>query len=135
MSSFRRASHEPVNVFQVGETFLFKQYFDEDAVFGRMKQYYNGQEYRFEVSPDELEAVRTFLADHGYGLVVVDAIEEFVVIVQKYTDHPENIFRESVAKRSVDGYNAFLMTDQAAVEQAVKEGATRLTETNLANPF
>lgn len=135
MTSFRRASHEPVNAFEVGGTYLFKQYFENEDVFDRLKQYYNGEKYRFEVPPDDFDAVRKFLADHGYGLVVADAIEEFVVVVQKYTNHPENIFRDSVANRSVDGYNGFLMTDQTAVEQAVDEGATRLSETDLANPF
>lgn len=135
MSSFHRASHKPVNVFEVDGTYLFKQYFEEDAVFNRLKRHYNGQKYRFEVSPDDLNAVRKFLAEHDYGLVVVDAVNEFVVVVPKYTDHPENIFRDSVAKRSVDDYNAFLITDQPAVDQVVHEGATRLTETNLANPF
>lgn len=135
MAAFRRASHEPVNVFAVDGRYLFKQFFEEDEVFGQLSHYYNGQKYRFEVPPDEFEAVRTFLADHGYGLVVADVVEEFTVVVRKYTDHPNNIFKNSVAKQSIDDYNCFLMTDQSAVEQAVQEGATRLTETDLANPF
>lgn len=85
--------------------------------------------------PDEFEAIRSFLADYGYGLVVVTAIDEVVVMVEKYTAHPENIFKQSVIQRSVDGYNCFLLTDQAAVEQATREHATRLTETDLSHPF
>jgi hypothetical protein len=84
---------------------------------------------------DVFEGLWSFLAEHGYGLVVVDAIEEFAVVVKKYTQHPEAIFKGSVIHRSVDGYNAFLMTDQAAVDRAVREGAIRLTNTDLGNPF
>jgi hypothetical protein len=135
MAAFRRAGQEQVNVFEVDETYLFKHYFDGDEVFDRLKQYYNNQQYRFEVPPDEFEDLQSFLAEYGYGLVVVDVIEEFVVVVEKYTTHPENIFKASVIHRSVDGYNCFLMTDQAAVEQATREHAARLTETELHQPF
>jgi hypothetical protein len=131
MAAFRRAGNEQVNIFEVDETYLFKQYFDGDEVFDRLKQYYNNQHYRFEVPPDGFEELRSFLTVHGYGLVVVDAIEEFVIVVEKYTTHPENIFKQSVLQRSVDGYNCFLMTDQVAVEQSVPDEATRLTETDL----
>ena len=135
MAAFRRAGNEQVNVFKVDEMYLFKQYFDGEEVFDRVKQYYNNQHYRFEVPPDDFETLRSFLTEHGYGLVVVDTIEEFVIVVEKYTSHPENIFKQSVIQRSVDGYDCFLMTDQVAVEQAVSEKAARLTETDLENPF
>ena len=135
MAAFSRAGDEQVNVFEVNEMYLFKQYFDSEKVFDRLKQYYNNQHYRFEVPPDDFEELRSFLTEHGYGLVVVDAIEEFVVVVEQYTAHPENIFKQSVMQRSVDGYNCFLMTGQVAVEQAMHDGAPRLTETDLSNPF
>lgn len=135
MAGFRRAGDERVNAFEVDETYLFRHYFEGEDVFDRLKGYYNNQQYRFEVPSEELDEVRSFLADHGYGLVVVDVLEAFVVVVRKYTRHPDNIFKESVIQRSVDGYNCFLMTDQDAVERAVEEGATRLGETGLENPF
>ncbi|WP_331232318.1 hypothetical protein [Natronorarus salvus] len=135
MSEFRRAGHEQVNVFSIDDFYLFKHYFDGEEVFARLKGYYNNQQYRFEVPSEEFEAIRSFLADHGYGLVVVDVIEAFVVVVKQYTAHPNNIFKASVIHRAADGYNCFLMTDQKAVEEAVQEGAIRLTNTDLRNPF
>jgi hypothetical protein len=135
MAEFRRASHEQVNVFEVDDIYLFKHYFDNEEVFDRLKQYYNNQQYRFEVPPDEFEDLHSFLEEHCYGLVVVDVLEAFVVVVKVYTAHPDNIFKASVIQRTVDGYNCFLLTDQMAVEQAVQNGATRLTETNVPNPF
>jgi hypothetical protein len=114
---------------------LFKHYFDGKEVFVRLKRYYNNQQYRFEVPSGEFEAIRSFLAEHGYGLVVVDAIEAFVEVVKQYTKHPNNFFNASVLQRAADGYNYFLMTDQKAVEDAVHEGAIRLTNTDLQNPF
>jgi len=135
MADFRRASQEQVNVFEVDEVYLFKHYFESDEVFDRLKRYYNDQQYRFEVPPREFEDLRSFLANHDYGLVVVDVIEPFVVVVKKYTVHPDDIFKQCVIQRTVDGYNCLLLTDQAAVKEAVQNGATRLTETDLENPF
>lgn len=135
MAAFRRASHERVNVFEVDDRYLFRHYFDGEEVFDRLKRYYNNRQYRFEVPPEEFDDLRSFLAERGYGLVVVDVPEEFAVVVRKYTAHPENIFKESVIQRSVDGHNCFLMTDREAVDLAVRDGATRLVDTGLESPF
>jgi hypothetical protein len=67
----------------------------------------------------------------------VYAVEEYVVVVRKYTEHPGNIFKQSVIQRSIPKYNCFLMTDQTAVEEAVGKtsSAKRLTETEVDNLF
>lgn len=135
MVEFTRAGQERINVFWVDEMYLFKHYFDGDQVFAQLADYYNNQQYRFELPPGEFSDIREFLEGHGYTLAVVDSVEDFVVVVKKYTDHPENIFKASVIQRSVDGYNCFLLTDRAAVEEAVADGARRLTETTLENPY
>lgn len=134
MAEYRRAGDEHINCFAIDESNFFKHYFEGGDVFRRLKRYYNNQQYRFEIPAEEFEEIRSFLRGHGYGLVVVAVIEEFVVVKQ-YTSHPENIFKDSVIHRSTDGYNCFVMVDQSAVERAVREGAIRLTETTLNNPF
>jgi hypothetical protein len=50
--------------------------------------YNNNQYYRFEVPLDEFDQLRSFLSDQGYGLVIADTIEEFVVVVKKYMTIP-----------------------------------------------
>lgn len=135
MASFHHASHERVNVFMIEEHYLFKHYFEGEEVFARLRKYYNNQQYRFEVPAEAFETIQEFLAGHDYGLVVVDPLEEFAVLVRKYTAHPEGIFKQSVIQRSVDGHNCFLLTDRDAVDQATAEGAVRLTETEIENPF
>lgn len=57
------------------------------------------------------------------------------MVVKQYTDHPGDIFKQCVIQRSVGGHNCFLLPDQTAVEQTVQDGAIRLTETGLSNPF
>lgn len=135
MAGFRRANREQINIFEIDERYLFKHYFDDGDVFDRVKPYYNSQKYRFEVPASEFPDLQSFLEDHGYGPVVVDIVPAFAVVVEKYTAHPENIPKDIVLKRSVDSYNCFLMVDQAAVEQAVDDGAVRLTDTDFANSF
>lgn len=135
MGGFRRAGREQVNVFEVDDVYLFKHYFDGDHVFARLKEYYNNQAYRFEVPPSEFAALKSFLDEEGYGLVRVEDATPFVVVVRKYTAHPENIFKGSVIHRSMDGFNSFLMTDQESVEAAVEGGAERLRASDVENPF
>lgn len=139
MPGFRRASTERINAFEVGEGYLFRHYFEGETVFDRLKPYYDPQQYRFEVPRAEFDDLRSFLADNGYGLVAVDAPEEFAVVVRQYTEHPENVFKAAVATRATDGYNVFLLKDREAVERAVDRdvggGATRLVDTDLEYPF
>lgn len=135
MASFRRGNEERVNVFEVDETYLFKHYFEGEHVFRRLKGYYNNQAYRFEVPPSEFDELRSILSEEGYGLVLVDEIPPFVVVVKQYTAHPENVFKQSVIHRSSDGYNCFLLSDEEAVESAVEAGAARLGATGVENPF
>ncbi len=135
MPEFRRASQNRVNVFPINEVYLFKHYFDNEEIFDKLRRYYNNQQYRFEVPNADFPKIQEFLAEFGYALIVIGGIEEYTVVVRKYTEHPGNIFKSSVLQRSEGDYNVFVMTDQAAVEQAVNQGATRLTDTGLTVAF
>ncbi|MDX1747034.1 MAG: hypothetical protein R3324_13945 [Halobacteriales archaeon] len=135
MSEFVPASAERINVFHVGEAFLFKHYFDDDEIFDELREYYNHSQYRFEIPAPDFERIRLFLEDREYGLVVVDDIEPFSVVVRKYTAHPENIFKGSVLHRSVGDYNLFVMTDREAMADAVEAGATPLEDSSVESPI
>lgn len=78
----RKYSHEPVFVFEIGEQFLFRHYFQGRDVFKRMQRYYNQRKYRFEVPPDRFDEVKSFLDDYGYTLVIVEETDTFVVVVK-----------------------------------------------------
>ena len=125
---------ESVNVFPVDGQYLFAGYFEE-RLFDRLRPYYNPDRYRFEVPEAEFAALRTDLETAGYDVSLVEATGKFTVAVEMYTAHPENVFEESVAQREHEGYNCFLMSDQYALARAVAEGGTRLTDSELSNPF
>lgn len=118
-------------MFNLNNTFLFRHYFEGDEVFDRLRQYYNNQQYRFEVPNTAFTGLRTFLRDHGYKLSVVECPEKFVVAVRMYSAHPENVFKESVYQWTVDEYHCFLLKDQFAVANAVAQGASRLSDTGM----
>lgn len=135
MGERRDRGTERVTAFRFGEVYLFKHYFESEVVFERLRRYYDTQQYRFEVPAPDFERVQSFLAGHGYELVEADAVEPFVVVVRQYTEHPEDVFEQSVRHRSANGYNYFLLTGETAVRSAVGEGATRLADADVENVF
>lgn len=126
-----QAAPERVNAFPINNTVLFKHYFEGDDIFARLKPYYNGNEYRFEVPVGEFDSLRRFLLNHGYELTVVERPEEFYVVVPQYSAHPDGIFKQSVYHERVDGYHCFLMTDRESVDEMIVRGAERLTSKPL----
>jgi hypothetical protein len=127
-----QAVPDQVNAFPINNTVQFKHYFDGDEVFSRLRPYYNGNQYRFEVPVGKFDSLRRFLLDHGYKLTIVDRPEEFYVIVPQYSEHPDGIFKQSVRHECADGYHCFLMTDRESVDAMLVRGAERLTSTPLA---
>lgn len=126
---------EQVNLFRVEDRYLFKQYFEQDDAFTALRDYYNQDDYRFEVPPDAVEEVKQVLREHMFEPVVVDAPAEFCVVYPKYTDHPDVLFKAAVLQRSKRDKHLFLLKDQLSVEQAVNNGATRLADTDLDTRF
>lgn len=124
-----------VNAFHVGDSHLFKHYFEGEEVFDRLRRYYDHHQYRFAVPTDEFESVRRFLGERGYALEPVADFDDYVVVVRKYTAHPDDIFKTSVLQRSHGDYNLFVLKDENAVASAVADGATRLGDSPLEVTF
>lgn len=119
-----------VYVFEVEDTYLFKQYFTLNEIFDELREYYNGEEYRFEVPVEDFSAVADVLESYAYEPVFVEDFEEFCVVKEEYTAHAE-ILRNAVLNWSRDGYNFFVMKNLRAVDEAVEQGATRIDETEF----
>ncbi|MFB6254792.1 MAG: hypothetical protein ABEI06_09285 [Halobacteriaceae archaeon] len=126
---------ERVNAFLIEDTYLFKHYFEGDEVFDILREYYNNYQYRFEVPVDEFNWVQSVLASHSYALVEVEDFRPYIVVVKQYTNHAENIFKDSVHHTSEQGYNFFLMKNKTAVETCIKQGATALQDHDMPSPF
>lgn len=121
---------ERINLFDVGDRYLFKHYFERTDLFDALSEYYNGDEYRFEVLTDELEVVRDALDERYYELVAIDDPEPYCVVKEQYTSHAA-ILRNSVAHWSRDDHNFFLMKDELSVREALEAGAKPISETSF----
>lgn len=132
MSPDDPADGQRVNAFRVGESYLFKHYFEGETLFSVLKRYYNGNQYRFEVPADRFYGVQAVCRRYAYDLAPVEDNDPYAVLVRKYTAHPDDIFKQSVLQRDAGDFNCFLLRDEAAVERAVADGAVRLTATDVA---
>ena len=121
---------ELIYVFEIDGEHLFSHYFHRSDIFSELSEYYNNDEYRFEVPVDDFPRVLELLEQNHYKPIPVEEIEEFAVVKDQYTEH-KDILRNSVIHWSRDGYNFFVMQTPQAVERAVEQGATRLEETDL----
>lgn len=131
MGAFHRSGLERINAFPVGGAFYFKHYFEARQVFAELARYYDDTGYRFEVPAGRFPTVQEFLSRHGYALVPVEEVAAFTVVKRKYTEHPRMLFEGSVYHVGLRNFNCFVMKDQANVEQAVAQGATRFRDTPL----
>ncbi|MFB6280929.1 MAG: hypothetical protein ABEH40_02800 [Haloferacaceae archaeon] len=124
------ADGERINVFPVGDRYLFRHYFDEE-VFDLVRRYYDNREYRFDVPARRFDPLRAALSDRGYELRVVADAAPYAVVVRKYRRHPENVFNAAVIQRHTPDHNVFVLRDKRSVALAVKQGATRLVDTDI----
>lgn len=132
MTSSDGASGQPVYVFSLDRDYVFKRYFGENELFEALSEFYDNDEYRFEVPEREWNEVADTLRDYGYDPEVVEDVEAFVVVKEEYTKHAD-ILKDSVENWTRRGYNFFLMKNPLSIERAVQEhGATPATETDLA---
>lgn len=113
-----------ITAFEVGGMFLFKEYFEQDELFDRLKKYYNSEKYRFEIPEDEIEEVRQIL-ENFYELSVADNLEDYCVIADGNWDATE-LLKNSVMRTRRRGEEVHVMKDSLSVKQAIEGGATQL---------
>jgi len=121
---------EPITVFRVEGTYYFAHYFEREDVFAALREYYEPDSYRFEVSAADWDDVAATLADAFYEPDVVEDVEPYCVVTGKYDEHAD-VLRNSVLTWERRGHRFFVMKDALAVQAAVEAGARRLAETEF----
>ena len=121
---------EPIYVFEIDGTYLFKYFFERKDIFSELSEHYDDEKYRFEVSTADFDTIRDLLEDNYYEPTIVEDVEAFSVVKEQYTKQAD-ILRNSVMHWTRDGYHFFVMQDPLAVDQAVEQGATRLEDIEL----
>jgi hypothetical protein len=121
---------ERITVFRIDDEYLFSHYFEREDVFDSLREYYNEDEYRFEIPAEDFDTVSAQLEDEYYDPVVVEDLEPYCVVKEQYTEHAE-ILKQSVLNWERRSHLFFLMKDELAVKDAVERGATPIEETDL----
>lgn len=119
-----------ISAFRVDDSILFKHYFDNQEAFTGLEEYYNRDEYRFEVPGDDLNSVKQILDTHYCSLQVVEDYDPYCVVVDTDQDYSD-VLRNAVLTKERSGYLILLLKDEISVEQAAEHGATRLADTHI----
>jgi hypothetical protein len=122
---------ERITVFRIDDEYLFSHYFDQTDVFADLSEYYNEDEYRFEVPVEDFDDVRERLEEAYFAPEVVTDLKPYCVVIDKYDEHAA-ILRESVVTWERRGHRFFLMQTELSVKEALEHGADRISETDFA---
>lgn len=122
---------ERLTVFHIGDEYLFTHYFDRDDIFEQLQPYYDSDAYRFEVPAEEFDEVRELLTEEYFEPVVVEDLDPYCVVIEKYDPHAD-ILRNSVVNWERRGHKFFLLKDELSVKEALEQGARRIADTEFA---
>ena len=109
--------------FKLGKLWVFKQFFDNRALFDALLNYYNKDLYRFEFKyiGSRNNALK-LLEKNGFDYDLVEDLMGYVVTLSKSAKYAQ-ILKNSVASRETANDRIFLMRDLAAVKEVVGLGA------------
>lgn len=110
-----------VKLFDFGDIYLFKEYFDDDQLFNQLEKYYNQERYRFETPEEELSKISKILEKFFYDPEIVHQAEKYCVVTKK--TETEDILRSAILRQHHSNYEVFVMKDKPSVRQAVEQGA------------
>jgi hypothetical protein len=115
-----------ITVFKVGKLWLFKQFFDNRALFDALLDHYNKDLYRFEFkSIGARNNALKLLERNDFDYDLVENLQGYVVKLPKFAKYAQ-ILKNSVVFKETMTERIFLMKDLAAVEEAVGMGAKRV---------
>ena len=123
---------EEITAFEIGDTYIFKKYFDEDQLFKQMETNYNEDKYRFEIPESDLKQVRQTLDKYYYELEVADSINDYCVVVDKKSKSA-NTLRNSVMRKHRGQHEILIMKNKLSKEQSLEKDAVSLQKSEVAN--
>src|SRR5512136_971367 len=112
-----------ITFFKLGKLWVFKQFFDNRALFDALLDYYNKDLFRFEFkSIGARNNALKLLEKNCFDYDLVEDLKGYVVQLPKHAKYAQ-ILKNSVAFKETANDQIFLMKDLAAVEEAVGLGA------------
>ena len=124
-----------ITIFKLGKLWVFKQFFDNRALYNALLDYYNKDLYRFEFkSTGARNNALKLLEKNGFDYDLVEDLKGYVVELSKTSKYAP-ILKNSVAFKETANERLFLMKDLAAVEEAVGLGAKCMKERSLSELY
>lgn len=121
---------EEITVFDIGERYIFKTYFDEDQLFKRLEKYYYKDKYPFEIPEGDSKRVQKVLDKYHYELDTEDSVEDYCVVVDRKSKSA-NTLRNSIMRKHKGKHEIIVMKDEISKRQAVEKSAVALEKSEV----
>jgi len=113
-----------INIFRAGGGWIFKHYFEEQETFRDLAEYYDRNAYRFVLKTlGERNRAMKILERRGFEVGLVESSRGYTVKLSRYSRYAF-LLKNSVAHFETPEWRIFLMKDLAAVEEALRQGAS-----------
>ncbi|VVB72991.1 Uncharacterised protein [uncultured archaeon] len=113
-----------INIFRARGGWIFKHYFEEQETFRDLAEYYDRDGYRFVLKTlGERNKAMKILERRGFEVALVESTRGYTVKLSRYSRYAF-LLKNSVAHFETPEWRIFLMKDQAAVEEALRQGAS-----------
>ena len=119
-----------ITMFKAGGHWIFKHFFDDRDIFRELVDYYNKDLYRFEFKTiGERNRALKLLEMRGFDVDLVEDLKSYVVKLPRHSRYAA-VLKNSVALIETPEWRIFLMKDQAAAEEAQRQG-TKIVEVDV----
>lgn len=119
-----------ITIIKAGSHWIFKHFFEDKGIFKELADYYDKDGYRFVLrTPGERNLVQKLLERRGFEVALVENSRGFVVKLDRQSRYAF-VLKNSLAQIETEQWRVFLMKDQAAVKEALRQGA-KLVEVDV----
>lgn len=119
-----------ITIIKAGNHWIFKHFFEDKENFRELADYYDKDGYRFVLkTPGERNLVQKLLERRGFDVVMVENSRGYVVKLSHKSRYGD-VLKNSLAQIETSEWRIFLMKDQNAVLEALRQGA-KLVEVDV----
>jgi len=121
---YQPAAHgKRITIIKAGSHWIFKHFFEDKELFKELADYYDKDGYRFVLrTPGEKNLVQKHLERRGFEVILAESSRGYVVKLSRQSRYA-GLLKNSLVMIETDEWRIFLMKDQAAVKEALHQGA------------
>ncbi len=119
-----------ITIIKAESHWIFKHFFEDMETFRELADYYDKDGYRFVLkTPGERNLVQKLLEKRGFDVLLVENSRGYVVKLDRKSRYAE-VLKNSLSQIETPERRIFLMKDQSAVKEALRQGA-KLVEVDV----